>query len=99
MPAPVASTTRWGRMGEPGRAFNGLSRGRGSRGRGGHRGRGGNPTERTTEDNGHPSTDNPLPQASHTTQPLVAEKPSIPSTTYPKVNPPRKPSRGDPPPV
>jgi len=97
MPAPVASTTRWERTGEPGSAFNGLSRGRGSRGRGGHRGgRGGNPTEQTTEDNGHPSKDNPLP---HTTQPSVAEKPSIPSTTHSKVNPPRKQSRGDPPPL
>jgi hypothetical protein len=97
MPAHVASTTKWERTGEPGSAFNGLSsRGRGSRGRGGHRGgRGGsraNPTEQTTEDNGHPSKDDPQP-------PSVADKPSIPPTTHSKVIPPRKPSRGDPPPL
>jgi len=100
MPAPVAPTTKWERTGEPGSAFNGLGRGRGSRGRGGHRGgRGGsrtNPTERTTEDKGHPSKDNPPPQASQpTTEPSVADKLPILPTTHSKVNPPRRPSRGD----
>ncbi|KDR83329.1 hypothetical protein GALMADRAFT_235401 [Galerina marginata CBS 339.88] len=88
-------TPRWGRSGEPGSAFNGLTRpGRGGRGRGGARGgRGGG---RGTASNREPKADDEHrsmpdnPQAA--AQPAVAAKPSGSSVSAPVSEKPTAPS-------
>lgn len=92
-PAPFAS--RWERAGESVNAFNGLSRGRGSKGRGGHRGgRGGTRSGREQAvEHGLTSKENPLPQASRPTMQLtqpLADKSPIPSISPSKLRPPQK---------
>ncbi|KAF8164930.1 hypothetical protein B0H34DRAFT_687141 [Crassisporium funariophilum] len=85
-----SSPARWGRSGEPGSAFNGLSRGIRGRGRGGggggpgRGGRGGGRGGASTRESARPEDNNSAPRAdSSQSTPAPSARPSASSATAP----------------
>ena len=96
-PGPSNTSPRWGRSGEPGSAFNGLSRGRGRGGAGGGRGGRGRTRDRGGQSTREPTTteddirdiqpDNSQSSSSPSTKSSISPSVSTPAPGNPNVPP------------